>query len=310
MASVPYSCQYSSAASHRLCWWQAQASYDLPLAQFMAEALPAAEETGAAAIMPYKLIPYPYPYDSAFYEFGTDSDAYTYAVSAMVQHQAQRVRPSDAACHGRSCASAHHGGRLLRLLTGRTSFSDLPSASSPSTRLILSPPSWTLRQRCSVHISMLAALTIDEQLGELPCALLGNSHINTHACLLLPHCLSSVSAQTTACASGKCPKLAPPCQCFDMPLQGSSLSCTQLVSACAGTKCAALTAHSPQSLVWASRAGAAACCASWTCGLAMGTGVHVTGRCAQTPKHTCRPAGSLLRKWDARALVMRACACH
>ena len=36
--------------------------------------------------------------------------------------------------------------------------------------------------------------------------------------------------QTTACASGKCPKLTAPCQCFDMPVQGSSLSCPQLVS--------------------------------------------------------------------------------
>ena len=76
-----------------MCWGRAQASYDLPLAQFMAEAISAAEETGAAAIMPYKFLPYPYPYDCALYEFGTDSDAYAFSVSAMVQHQAERVRP-------------------------------------------------------------------------------------------------------------------------------------------------------------------------------------------------------------------------
>lgn len=70
-----------------------QANYDLPLAQFFTEAFSAAEGTGAAAIMPYKYIPYAYTYNASLYEFGINSDAYTFAVSAMVKHQADRVRP-------------------------------------------------------------------------------------------------------------------------------------------------------------------------------------------------------------------------
>ena len=64
----------------------------MPLAQFFTEAFSAAEGTGAAAILPYKYIPYAYTYNAAFYEFGINTDAGTYAVSAMVKHQADRVR--------------------------------------------------------------------------------------------------------------------------------------------------------------------------------------------------------------------------
>ena len=71
----------------------AQANYGLPLAQFFTQAFAAAEGTGAAAILPYKYIPYAYTYDASLYEFGINSDAGTYAVSAMVKHQAERVRP-------------------------------------------------------------------------------------------------------------------------------------------------------------------------------------------------------------------------
>lgn len=90
---VPCGCQCSSAASHFCGWGQAQANYDLPLAQFFTEAFSAAEGTGAAAILPYKYIPYAYTYNASLYEFGINSDAGTYAVSAMVKYQAGRVRP-------------------------------------------------------------------------------------------------------------------------------------------------------------------------------------------------------------------------
>ncbi|KAK9839525.1 hypothetical protein WJX81_007392 [Elliptochloris bilobata] len=67
------------------------ASYDLPLGQFMAEMFSAAQASGAAAIMPYKFVPYPYNYSAALYEFGTNSDADSTAVTGMVNYQAQRT---------------------------------------------------------------------------------------------------------------------------------------------------------------------------------------------------------------------------
>ena len=110
-----------------LCWGHAQVSYGRPLAQFMAEAFSAAEGTGAAAIMPYKLIPYPYSYIGALYEFGTDSDAYVYAVSTMMQHQANQARPPRLSHATDTAACELRGRRLLRLLAGGA-----PSAGSPS----------------------------------------------------------------------------------------------------------------------------------------------------------------------------------
>ena len=68
---------------HKNCFCgggQTQASYDMPLAQFFTEAFAAAEGTGAAAIMPYKYIPYAYTYQPMFYEFGINTDAGAYAV--------------------------------------------------------------------------------------------------------------------------------------------------------------------------------------------------------------------------------------
>ena len=38
-------------------------------------------------------------------------------------------------------------------------------------------------------------------------------------------------AQTLNCSSGTCPPIAPPCQCYDVPLNGLGLSCAQTVSA-------------------------------------------------------------------------------
>ena len=90
---MPCGCQCGSAALHICGWGQVQANSDLPLAQFLAEAFAAAEGTGAAAIMPYKYIPFAYTYNASLYEFGTNTDAGTYAVPAMVKHQADRVRP-------------------------------------------------------------------------------------------------------------------------------------------------------------------------------------------------------------------------
>ena len=42
---------------------------------------------------PTSTFPYAFTYNASLYEFGIDSDAHTYAVSAMVAHQANRVRP-------------------------------------------------------------------------------------------------------------------------------------------------------------------------------------------------------------------------
>lgn len=84
----------AAARSHGFRGWgQVQAGSDLPLAQFLAEAFAAAEGTGAAAILPYKYIPFAYTYNASLFEFGTNTDAGTYAVPALVKHQADRVRP-------------------------------------------------------------------------------------------------------------------------------------------------------------------------------------------------------------------------
>ena len=71
---------------------QAAGQYNVTLAQFFEQVFSAAEASGAAAILPYKFIPYEYDYNRALYEFGTNSAAYTCGVASMIRYQAQRVR--------------------------------------------------------------------------------------------------------------------------------------------------------------------------------------------------------------------------
>lgn len=72
---------------------QAPAQYNVTLAQFLQQAFSAAEESGAAAILPYQFIPYEHEYNASLYDFGTNSAAYTCGVAAMYHFQAQRVWP-------------------------------------------------------------------------------------------------------------------------------------------------------------------------------------------------------------------------
>lgn len=72
---------------------QAVGQYNVTLAQFFKQVFAAAEGAGAAAILPYKFIPYAYEYNRTLYEFGTNTAAYKCSVAAMFQYQEQRVNP-------------------------------------------------------------------------------------------------------------------------------------------------------------------------------------------------------------------------
>ena len=72
---------------------QAVGGYNVTLAQFFQQVFAAAESAGAAAILPYKFIPYAYEYNRTLYEFGTNTAAYKCSVVPMYKYQEQRASP-------------------------------------------------------------------------------------------------------------------------------------------------------------------------------------------------------------------------
>ena len=97
---------------------QAVGRYNVTLAQFFQQVFAAAEAAGAAAILPYKFIPYSYKYNRTLYEFGTNTAAYKCSVAAMYQHQEQRVNPVPvcSARHSAPCAPVTcHQGLIIGL---------------------------------------------------------------------------------------------------------------------------------------------------------------------------------------------------
>ena len=110
-----------ASRADKLARAQAVGGYNVTLAQFFQQVFAAAEAAGAAAILPYKFIPYSYEYNRSLYEFGTNTAAYKCSVAAMYQYQEQRVSPAPvcSARHAAPCAPATCNQALIIGLHGR-----------------------------------------------------------------------------------------------------------------------------------------------------------------------------------------------
>ena len=77
-----------------------QSTYDVFYVDYLLDMFAPAEQTDAAAIMPWELVPF--HTTAGNYDFGID-DATFGAVAQMVQYQLDRVRPRHAPCYVSRC---------------------------------------------------------------------------------------------------------------------------------------------------------------------------------------------------------------
>ena len=76
-----------------MCALQTTSGYALSYVDFLLDMFSAAEDTDAAAIMPWELVPFHVTNSNGGYDFGIDSATFG-AVAQMVEYQLERVRPT------------------------------------------------------------------------------------------------------------------------------------------------------------------------------------------------------------------------